>query len=587
MCNMLCTINKALGFALTVSTAVLNSVAQMQLCFWLWSRLPKSSIPAQKARFLRVRRSVLLSVLFLVAQAAATAQSPDTSAHDGGPADAVLRARNFLESPTVRQTVLQALHPLATDREQTCGREARLDAGQGFTLTCEFQWQYESESVVSDTVTFQFDPVGELSSVGEPSTTGKETPFALANSILGSLKDTAVDKLIDWLFRENDKSSQDKMKKWIAKKIAEAATPQPRAKIVLGLILEFEQTGDGRNGGVTDSAKPTIQQPSPETQLRQMEIDRQRQIAQLIATAQGNCSQGNFTAAIDSYNRVIGMDQGNQAARSGLAVAQVGQQRQDELIQQQAATGEWADRGTHLMWTTSDNGQDATWKKANEYCQSLRTGGNADWRLPSIGELQGLYDPASSKNTVPLSHTSTILYLTRNSEVEQKGSYWTYHIKSAITLSGPGVWSGSSRDGYNDERWWLFFAKGTENWNETGEKMEMRALCVRPYVPPTDSACNSESAQTTQDTQRIEQVAVIQTPPVAADPAALSLAKSYVRQCEAVLTSATVDSQTGKLVLPPGCAEAYQKYLELAPDGPSAEAAKDILGMAGVPVKSH
>ena len=39
----------------------------------------------------------------------------------------------------------------------------------------------------------------------------------------------------------------------------------------------------------------------------------------------------------------------------------------------------------------------------------------------------------------------------------------------------------------------------------------------------------------------------------------------------------TVDSKTGAYVLPPGCAEAYQKYLELAPTGTFAAESKAIL----------
>jgi len=37
----------------------------------------------------------------------------------------------------------------------------------------------------------------------------------------------------------------------------------------------------------------------------------------------------------------------------------------------------------------------------------------------------------------------------------------------------------------------------------------------------------------------------------------------------------------GKLVAPAGAAEALQKYLELAPAGPNAKTAKDILAMYG------
>ena len=40
------------------------------------------------------------------------------------------------------------------------------------------------------------------------------------------------------------------------------------------------------------------------------------------------------------------------------------------------------------------------------------------------------------------------------------------------------------------------------------------------------------------------------------------------------------------IVLPPGCAEAYQKYIELAPDGPYAGDVKAILQSAGQKIAS-
>jgi tetratricopeptide (TPR) repeat protein len=55
---------------------------------------------------------------------------------------------------------------------------------------------------------------------------------------------------------------------------------------------------------------------------------------------------------------------------------------------------------------------------------------------------------------------------------------------------------------------------------------------------------------------------------------------------QGLVQNATVDSKTGKIVLPPGCAEAYQKYLELAPTGPYAADAQGILAQAGQKVSS-
>ncbi len=60
----------------------------------------------------------------------------------------------------------------------------------------------------------------------------------------------------------------------------------------------------------------------------------------------------------------------------------------------------------------------------------------------------------------------------------------------------------------------------------------------------------------------------------------------YYLKAQGLVSKATVDAKTQRIVLPPGCAEAYQKYLELAPTGPYAADAKGILDQAGQKVGS-
>jgi tetratricopeptide (TPR) repeat protein len=55
---------------------------------------------------------------------------------------------------------------------------------------------------------------------------------------------------------------------------------------------------------------------------------------------------------------------------------------------------------------------------------------------------------------------------------------------------------------------------------------------------------------------------------------------------QGLVQKATVDPKTQRIVLPPGCADAYQKYLELAPDGPYSADAKGILAQAGEKISS-
>jgi tetratricopeptide (TPR) repeat protein len=54
----------------------------------------------------------------------------------------------------------------------------------------------------------------------------------------------------------------------------------------------------------------------------------------------------------------------------------------------------------------------------------------------------------------------------------------------------------------------------------------------------------------------------------------------YYLKGQGLVGNATFDTKTNKIVLPPGCAEAYQKYLELAPTGPYAADAKGVLDQA-------
>jgi tetratricopeptide (TPR) repeat protein len=64
---------------------------------------------------------------------------------------------------------------------------------------------------------------------------------------------------------------------------------------------------------------------------------------------------------------------------------------------------------------------------------------------------------------------------------------------------------------------------------------------------------------------------------IKADP---TQALPYYLKGQGLIQKATIDNATGKMILPPGCAEAYQKYLELAPTGLYAPDVKAILAEA-------
>lgn len=65
---------------------------------------------------------------------------------------------------------------------------------------------------------------------------------------------------------------------------------------------------------------------------------------------------------------------------------------------------------------------------------------------------------------------------------------------------------------------------------------------------------------------------------IAADPTQAIL---YYIKGQGLVQNATVDPKTQQIVLPPDCAAAYEKYLDLAPTGPYAQEVAGILAQAG------
>ncbi|HTV08626.1 MAG TPA: carboxypeptidase regulatory-like domain-containing protein [Candidatus Aquilonibacter sp.] len=65
---------------------------------------------------------------------------------------------------------------------------------------------------------------------------------------------------------------------------------------------------------------------------------------------------------------------------------------------------------------------------------------------------------------------------------------------------------------------------------------------------------------------------------IAADP---NRPDPYFIKGQALIAKSTFDSKTNKIIPPPGCVDAYQHYLSLAPNGPHAEAVKEVLASLG------
>jgi len=60
----------------------------------------------------------------------------------------------------------------------------------------------------------------------------------------------------------------------------------------------------------------------------------------------------------------------------------------------------------------------------------------------------------------------------------------------------------------------------------------------------------------------------------------------YYIKGQGLVQSATIDPKTNRIVLPPDCTAAYQKYLDLAPNGPYATEVAGILQQAGEKISS-
>ncbi len=140
--------------------------------------------------------------------------------------------------------------------------------------------------------------------------------------------------------------------------------------------------------------------------------------------------------------------------------------------------GYWVDTSTGLLWAWKDNGKDINWRNATKYCRDLRLAGYSDWRLPTIDELQGIYDKsAESPGENPRS---------RWHEAEPMD----FHVKGNLFLTG-NQWSSpqiADDRGHPSGYAWRFDFDdgrpfgGDEVWFDTNK----RALCVRrPGASPS------------------------------------------------------------------------------------------------------
>jgi len=124
-----------------------------------------------------------------------------------------------------------------------------------------------------------------------------------------------------------------------------------------------------------------------------------------------------------------------------------------EKIAREKASSIWTDPATGLTWAKEDSYWGETWQMATDYCRSLQLAGYTDWRLPTIDELQRIYDP--------------------NTNVDGD------HVNGNLKLTLPySEWS-SSQEYASGEAWTFDFRNGWRSSYQLDIHYANRALCVR------------------------------------------------------------------------------------------------------------
>lgn len=113
--------------------------------------------------------------------------------------------------------------------------------------------------------------------------------------------------------------------------------------------------------------------------------------------------------------------------------------------------GTVSDTKTGLMWAAKDNGSPINWSNAHSYCQNYSGGGHSDWRMPTLTELTGLFDP----------------------ENKNRGGY---HLHKLIDTSAQSCWAAETR-GFKAARY--NFMYGREYWIRQSYSGPTRVLPVR------------------------------------------------------------------------------------------------------------
>ncbi|MGO8932808.1 MAG: DUF1566 domain-containing protein [Terracidiphilus sp.] len=144
--------------------------------------------------------------------------------------------------------------------------------------------------------------------------------------------------------------------------------------------------------------------------------------------------------------------------------------------------GYWLDPSTRLVWTRTDNGENVNRYQASDYCRDLGYKGYSNWRLPTIDELETIYEPgATTQRKLP--H-----YFSQEPAVAA-----ALNVKGNLSVTGD-PWSSSDINtdhAHPSNYGWSFnFNKGSRIQDELASATDKRAICVRrsDVIVPLKSA---------------------------------------------------------------------------------------------------
>ena len=134
------------------------------------------------------------------------------------------------------------------------------------------------------------------------------------------------------------------------------------------------------------------------------------------------------------------------------------------------------DNNTLLMWQRQDDGTTRTWANAEPYCSGLSLGGQSDWRIPEIRELQTIVDFGKSGHLDATYFTGT----------DSTGYYWSTNYL-----------------GSNSKAWYMRVGHGTVGDLDKGNTLYVR--CVRGANTTRSFTDNGDNTTTDTKTRLVWQ----------------------------------------------------------------------------------